>query len=167
MFEKLNTPQEAYEFKLGATLKMEQTVLDILDDGIEHAQADRVKELLKQHRMETEKHVENVEQVFGMFEWNVDDSACPAIDGLKAEGKATLKKADDSIIDSLILQAAVEVEHHEIGVYENLILNARAMGREDVVDLLEKNIQSEKDALEKVLALQREVAAITPQKSKA
>lgn len=37
MFEKLTTPQEAYEFKLGATLKMEQTVLDILDDSIEHA----------------------------------------------------------------------------------------------------------------------------------
>jgi ferritin-like metal-binding protein YciE len=115
--------------------------------------------------METEMHAEIVEQVFGALEWRVDDSACPAIDGLMAEAKAMLKKTDDSIIDSVILQSAVEVEHHEIGVYQNLILNARAMGREDVVDLLEKNIHSEEGALAKVLALQEEIAAATPQKS--
>jgi ferritin-like metal-binding protein YciE len=61
MLERLTTPQEAYNFKLGAALKMERTVLEILDAGIEEAQ----------------------------------------------------------------------VEHHEIGVYENLILNAQAMGRVD------------------------------------
>jgi ferritin-like metal-binding protein YciE len=165
MFERFNSPQEAYEFKLGAALKMEQQVLEILDDSIENAQADRVRELLQTHRRETEQHVEILEQVFGAFEWNVDDSPCPAIDGLKAEGKANAKKADDSIVDSIILQGAVEVEHHEIGVYQNLILNARAMGRDDVVDLLQRNIQSEEQALEKVLALQEQVAAITPQKS--
>lgn|GEM_PF-5822754 len=49
-FERLNTPEEAYAYKLGATLKMEEKVL--------------------------------------------------------------------------------EIEHHEIGVYENLIINATAMGRE-------------------------------------
>jgi ferritin-like metal-binding protein YciE len=165
MFERFNTPQEAYNFKLGAALKMEQEVLEILDGAIDNAQAGRVKELLETHRRATEQHVEILEQVFGAFEWEVDDSPCPAIDGLKAEGKANAKKADDTIVDSVILQGAVEVEHHEIGVYQNLILNARAMGRDDVVDLLQKNIRSEEQALEKVLALQEQVAAITPQRA--
>lgn len=35
MFERLNTLDEAFDFKLGATLKMEQKVLDILDAAIE------------------------------------------------------------------------------------------------------------------------------------
>jgi ferritin-like metal-binding protein YciE len=165
MFERFNSPQEAYEFKLGAALKMEEEVLEILDESIESAQADRVKQLLQTHRKESEQHVEILEQVFGAFEWEVDDSPCPAIDGHKAEGKANIKKADDSIVDSIILQGAVEVEHHEIGVYQNLILNARAMGRDDVVDLLQQNIRSEEQALEKALALQEQVAAITPQRS--
>jgi hypothetical protein len=34
-----------------------------------------------------------------------------------------------------------------------------------VVDLLQQNIRSEEQALEKVLALQEQVAAITPQRS--
>src|SRR5256885_3139064 len=36
MFERLNTPDEAYNFKLGAALKMEHTVLEkILEDRSE------------------------------------------------------------------------------------------------------------------------------------
>ena len=31
----------------------------------------------------------------------------------------------DSLVDSMLLQGAVEVEHHEIAVQENLTLNAR------------------------------------------
>jgi ferritin-like metal-binding protein YciE len=158
VFERLNTPQEAYNYKLGAALNMEKTVLDILDDAIDNAPGAQVKELLETHRRETEQHVEILEQVFGAFEWEVDDSPCPAIDGLKAEGKAMMKKTDDWLVDGVILQGAVEVEHHEIGVYENLILNAQAMGRDDVVDLLRQNLGSEESALQKVTALQAELA---------
>jgi ferritin-like metal-binding protein YciE len=159
VFERLNTPEEAYNYKLGAALNMEKTVLDILDDSIKNAQSDHVAELLQQHRRETEQHVDVLEQVFTAMEWDVDDSPCPAIDGLKAEAKAMVKKTDDTLVDGVILQGAAEVEHHEIGVYENLILNARAMKRDDIVDLLQKNLASEEDALRKVMAAQEDVIA--------
>ena len=53
MFEHFNTPQEAYEFKLGATLKMEQKVLDILEASMEEAQDEQIVALLRQHHEET------------------------------------------------------------------------------------------------------------------
>jgi len=162
MFERLNTPQEALNFKLGATLTMERKVLEVLDDNIEHAQDEKVKALLRSHRDESERHVANVEEAFGMLDWEVDDSPCPAIDGLEKEGKATVKKADDALVDSVILQGALEVEHHELGVYENLLINIKAMGRDDVARLLHQNFESEQDALDKVRRLQAEVAETTP-----
>jgi ferritin-like metal-binding protein YciE len=162
MFEKFDTPQDAYNFKLGATLKMEHKVLEILEDNIEAAHDDKVKALLRTHQTETQEHVRNVEAVFGLFTWEVEESPCPAIEGLEKEGKAMLKKADEELYDSVILQGAVEIEHHEIGVYENLLINANAMGRQDVVAILERNVESEQSALEKVKALQAEVAAVTP-----
>src|SRR5690242_19419876 len=113
MFEKFNTPAEAYNFKLGATLKMEHKVLEILEANIEAAQDDEVKALLRAHQTESHEHVRNVEEVFGLFEWEVEESACPAIEGLEKEGAAMIKKADDSLVDSVILQGAVEVKHHE------------------------------------------------------
>jgi ferritin-like metal-binding protein YciE len=162
MFERLNTPQEAYNYKLGATLKMEQKVLDILDASIENAQDERVAAAFRRHRGETEQHVRNVEEVFGLFGWEVDDSPCPAIEGLEKEGKANAKRTDDALVDSILLQGAVEVEHHEIGVYENLIINARAMGRDDVVAVLQRNIESEQQTLETAKRVQEQVAAVTP-----
>ncbi|HEX8753970.1 MAG TPA: DUF892 family protein [Solirubrobacterales bacterium] len=162
MFERLHTPEEAYSYKLGATLKMENEVLEILEENIEHARSGKVKELLNEHHAESEQHVRNVEEAFRLCGWEVDDSPCPAIEALGKEGKANLKKADDELADSLILQAAVEVEHHEIAVYENLIINATALGRDDVVQVLHRNIDSEQSALEKVRKLQAEVAATAP-----
>lgn len=158
MFEKFDKPIEAYQFKLGAALKMEQTIVDMLEGSIEAAQDEQVREILRRHQDETRAHIEVLEQVFGVFEWEIDTSYCPAIEALEKEGKAMIKKTDDSFVDSVILQGAVEVEHHEIGVYTNLIVSARAMGRQDVVDLLERNRRSEEQTLQKVTSAQQQVA---------
>ena len=165
MFERLNTPQEAYQFKLGATLKMENKVLEILGQNIEEAQDDSLKELFRHHQDETREQIENLHQVFASFGWDVDDSPCPAIEGLDKEGKANVKKTDDSLVDSIILQGSVEVEHHEIGVYENLIINARAMGKDDVVQLLQQNLDQEQHTLDEAKSLQEKVAAVTPKQA--
>jgi ferritin-like metal-binding protein YciE len=162
VFERLNTPEEAYNYKLGAALKMERTVLEILEDNIEHAHDSRVEQLLQSHYEESRQHVENLQETFELFGWDVDDSPCPAIEGLEKEGKANVKKSDDSLVDEIILQGCVEVEHHEIGVYENLILGAEAQGRADVVTVLRRNITSEQEALEKVKSLLTQLATAAP-----
>ena len=161
MFERLNNPQEAYNYKLGAALKMEQTVLEMLEKNASEAQDPKVAELFRHHHDETQEHVRNVEEAFGLLGWDVDTSPCPAIEGLEKEGKANAKKADDALVDSVLLQGAVEVEHHEIGVYENLILNAEAMGRQDVAQVLRRNLEVEQHTLDEAKQMQRQVAAVT------
>jgi ferritin-like metal-binding protein YciE len=162
MFERLTTPEEAYNYKLGAALTMERRVLSILEDNIKEAQDTDVEGVFRHHHVDTKEHVRNLEEAFGLLGWEVDDSPCPAIDGLMAEGKANAKKTDKSLIDSVLLQGAVEVEHHEIAVYENLIVNARAMGRQDVIDVLRRNLDSESHTLEEVTRALERVAAAAP-----
>jgi ferritin-like metal-binding protein YciE len=162
MFERLRTPEEVFGFKLGATLKMEQTVLEILDHGIESAQDERVTELLREHRGESERHVRVVEEAFDLLGADVDDSPCPAIEGLQKEAKANVKKTDDALVDSVVLQSALEVEYHEIGVYENLLISANAINRDDVLKLLHGNFESEEGARDKVRQLLAEVVAMPP-----
>ncbi len=158
MSERFEKPVEAYQFKLGAALTMEQTIVDMLEEAVDAAQDEHVKELLRRHQDDTRQHIEVLEQVFGVFGWEIDGSPCPATEGLAQESKAMLEKTDDSLLDSIILQGAVEVEHHEVGVYTNLIVNARAMGRQDVVDLLEQDRRSEEQTLQKVTSAQQQVA---------
>jgi ferritin-like metal-binding protein YciE len=156
---KLSTPEEAYKTKLGAALTMENEVLKILESNIKSAQDEQVKELFDHHHDETEQHVANIEEAFQALGWDVDKAACPAIEGIRAEGKANATRTDDAIVDTVLLQGAVETEHHEIGVYENLIINARAMDREDVAKILERNIEQEKHTLDEVKSMQEKVAA--------
>jgi ferritin-like metal-binding protein YciE len=158
MFEKLTTPEEIFSFKLGAALTMERTALEMLGELEEHAQRDEIKQALHAHADETRQHIANVEQAFALLGEEVDDSPCPAIDGLHAEGKATIKKTDDSIVDAVILAGAAETEAHEIAVYETLVTNAEARNAPDVAALLRQNLDQEKAALQKVQTIGKRIS---------
>lgn len=66
---------------------MERTVLEILEDSIDSAQDGKLKEFFRHHHDETQQQIRNLEQVFGVFGWEVDDSPCPAIEAIQKEGK--------------------------------------------------------------------------------
>lgn len=159
MFERLNTPEELYNYKLGAALKMEQTVLDMLDDNAEHAHDAELMQLFRHHQDETRQQISNLEQAFAAFGWEPDDSPCPTVEGLEKEAKMTVKKTDDALVDHVLVMGAAETEHHEIAVYEGLITEARAMGRDDVVALLQKNLEQEQHTLQEVQSAGARVAA--------
>ena len=47
-------------------------------------------------------------------------------------------------------------------MYEGLIINARAMGRDDVVRLLEQNLEQEQHTLDEVKQSLERVATVSP-----
>ena len=161
MFERLNTPKELFHYKLGAALKMENTVLSMLGDLEENAQREQLKQQFRHHAEETQEQIRNIEQAFQALGEEPDDSPCPAIEGIEKEGKANIKKADDSMVDAVILSSAAETEHHEIAIYEGLITDAQAMGKQDVVQLLQRNLEQEQHTLEEVKGQAQKVAAAT------
>ena len=154
----LETPRELYIHKLGAALKMENTILEMLPQLEEHAQDPQLQQSLRHHLEETQGHVRNLEQAFSVLGQEPDDSPCPAIEGLEKEGQASLKLVDDSLNDLVILSGVCETEHHEIAVYEGLITNAEAMGEQDVVALLQENLENEEATLQKAQQLGDQIA---------
>ena len=158
MFERLNSPQELFHYKLGAALKMENTVLEMLGNLEEEAQSEQLKQQFRHHAEETQQQIQNIEQAFSALGEEPDDSPCPAIEGIDKEGKANIKKADDSVVDAVILSGAAETEHHEIAVYEGLITHAHAMGKGDVVELLTQNLEQEQHTLEEVKQATQQLA---------
>jgi ferritin-like metal-binding protein YciE len=158
MFERLHTPEELFNYKLGAALKMEREIVEMLDDLIEESREEELKQAFRLHQADTREHVRRVEEVFHHFGWDVDDSPCPTIGAIEKEGKANIKKAEDPLVDAVIAGGAMETEHHEIAVYENLVLNARALGREEAASLLQKNCDEERHALAKVTEIAERIA---------
>jgi ferritin-like metal-binding protein YciE len=155
---KIETPRELYLHKLGAALKMEHTILEMLPQLEEHAQDSQLKQALQHHFEETQGHVRNLEQAFSALGEEPDDSPCPAIEGIEKEGQANLKMVDDGLNDHVIISGVCETEHHEIAVYEGLVTNAEAMGEQDVVALLQENLENEEATLQKAQQLGQQLA---------
>jgi ferritin-like metal-binding protein YciE len=155
---KIETPRELYLHKLGAALKMENTILEMLPQLEEHANDSQLQEALRRHHEETQMHVRNLEQAFSALGAEVDDSPCPTIDGLEKEGQSNLKMVDDSLNDNVIISGVCETEHHEIAVYEGLITTAEAMGEQDVVALLQENLENEQQTLQRAQQLGQKLA---------
>jgi len=106
--------------------------------------------MFRQHAEETRQHIANIERSFELLGEEADDSPCPAIEGLENEGKATIKKTDDSVVDAVLIAGASETEHHEIAVYETLVTNAEARGATEVAQLLSQNLQQEQHTLDQL-----------------
>jgi ferritin-like metal-binding protein YciE len=159
----IETPQDLYVHKLGAALKMENTILDMLPQLEEHANDEQLKQALHRHYEETQQHVANLERAFQALGAEVDDSSCPAIEGLEKEGQANLKMVDDSLNDDVIISGVTETEHHEIAVYEGLITKAEAMGEQDIVALLQENLEQEQATLQKAQQMGQQLARRTVQ----
>jgi ferritin-like metal-binding protein YciE len=158
MFERLNTPEEAYNHKLGSALTMERDIVEMLDGLIDKSHDETLKQVLRVHQEETRGHVANIERVFETFGWEVDDSPNLVIEAIDKQGRSNIRKAEDALVDSIILSGAMETEHHEIAVYEYLIINARVMGRDDAVVLLQQNLEQEERALQNARMLAERVS---------
>jgi ferritin-like metal-binding protein YciE len=165
LFEKLDTPKELFTYKLGSALKMENKVLDMLGDLEEESRHKELKDQFRHHADETRGQIRNIEMAFDALGERPDDKPCPVIEAIDKEGKMNIKKADDHLVDNVILAGATETEHHEIAVYEALISQADAMGRQEIVTLLRQNLEQEQHTLDEVRGhaqrLARETAGAT------
>jgi ferritin-like metal-binding protein YciE len=148
---KIEDPKELFVHKLGAALTMENTVEEMLGKLIEKANDAQLKQQLRHHREETQAQIRNLQQAFSTLGMDAKEQPCPAIEGIDKEGESNLGMTDESLNDAIILAGAAETEHHEIAVYENLIVHANALGHDDIVALLQENLEQEQHTLGEVL----------------
>jgi ferritin-like metal-binding protein YciE len=147
----IEDPHMLFLHNLGAALTMENTVDTMLAQLIEAADDSELKQQLRHHKEETQAQIRNLHQAFESLGEQPKELPCPAIEGIEKEGQINLTMVADELNDAVILAGAAETEHHEIAVYENLIVHANAMGHEDVVALLQENLEQEQHTLGEVL----------------
>jgi ferritin-like metal-binding protein YciE len=129
----------------------EKQILKSLPDLIDKATNPELKAGLENHRMETEGHVERVEEVFRLHGVDAKAVDCPAIDGILKEAREIVGDVEDTdVLDAAIIAAAQAVEHYEITRYGTLVAWAKELGREDCAAELQANLDEEKAADEKL-----------------
>ena len=156
--DTIETQHELFVHKLGAALTMEETILGMLDKLQAEAQSTTLRRQLQQHHKETQQQIENLLRCFDALGEEADRQPCPAIEGLEKEGNAMLRQVNERLTDSVILSGVIETEHHEVAVYDNLIIQAEVIGEDDVIALLNENLEQEDATLEKAVKASEQLA---------
>ena len=122
----------------------EKKILSTLPKMAKAAQNPDLKAAFEKHRVETEGHVERLEQVFGMIDKKPQGKTCAAIVGITDEGAEIMEEYKGSpALDAGLLAAAQAVEHYEITRYGTLRTWAEALDLADAAALLQETLDEE------------------------
>ena len=113
-----------------------------------------LRQAFEAHLEETQGQIMRLEEVFGLLNEKVQGKHCDGIAGIIEEGKSVMEEDfDDTTMDACLIAAGQRAEHYEMAAYGTLVAWARAMGHDDVADLLEQTLDEEKAADEKLTSI--------------
>jgi ferritin-like metal-binding protein YciE len=118
------------------------------------ATSPELKSALQDHLSQTEEHVLRLEEAFGLLDEPVKAKPCAGMQGIIEEGSDLIKEEDKgAALDAGIIAGAQRAEHYEMAAYGSLAAWAKALGHDDVADLLQTTLEEEKAADAKLTTL--------------
>jgi ferritin-like metal-binding protein YciE len=129
----------------------ERQLVQALPRMSKNANSDALRTAFDNHLAETEEQVTRLETILESLGESPRGQKCHGMEGLIEEGKTLLKEdADPDVMDAGLIVAAQKVEHYEIAGYGAVCEYARLMGHTNALKLLEKTLQEEKNADQKL-----------------
>ncbi|TWB39078.1 YciE/YciF ferroxidase family protein [Nitrospirillum pindoramense] len=127
----------------------ERQIVRALPKLAKAASAEELRQAMETHLEETRGQVERLDKVFEALDTNSRSRGkkCEAMEGMLAEAGELLDLGlSPEALDSALIAAAQKVEHYEIASYGSAIAWAKALGLDDVADLLAETLDEEKNA---------------------
>jgi len=111
------------------------------------ATTEELQEAFEGHLMQTEEHVNRLEQVFQVLGHKAQAKKCDAMEGLLKEADSMIDETEDGTItrDVALIMAAQKVEHYEIATYGGLVTLAGTYNLSEAADLLQQTLDEEKE----------------------
>ena len=111
----------------------------------------KLRQAFETHLEETQGQIERLEQVFENLDEKVRGKHCDGIAGIIEEGKSIMEEDfDDTTMDACLIAAGQRAEHYEMAAYGTLIAWAQAMGHAEAAKLLQRTLDEEKAADQKL-----------------
>jgi ferritin-like metal-binding protein YciE len=142
---KPNTLEDVFIEQIRELYDVEKQLVRGLTRMAKAADSDQLAEALRTHLVETEEHVQRLEQIFEQCDEKPKAKSCKAIRGLIEDAKTELRERGP-LQDIAIIEAGQKAEHYEISGYGTARTLAEKLGKDDVVSLLQKTLDEEKAA---------------------
>jgi ferritin-like metal-binding protein YciE len=129
----------------------ENQLVKALPKLVKAAEDQELSSSIQDHLEQTKGHVERLKEVFTQLETKPTGKQCKGMEGLIEEGKEAIEEDEEAPLgDILIIGAASRVEHYEIAGYTAVIQMAQALGEEEIAGLMNKTLQEEEAARDKL-----------------
>ena len=155
----MQTAHELFLHELGDILNAERNLLDALQEQADAVTDETLQKAITDHRAQTEKQVERLEQVFEELGEEPEEAECKGVKGLVEEWKSFKEEENpsDDILNVVTISAAAKVESYEINAYESLIIMAQDMDHTKAVKLLQQNLKEEQQTLKKMQSFAKKI----------
>ncbi len=148
----IDTVHELFLHDLNSIYYLERQLEENLDDMAEEVTNENLQEALMDHWDETSDHVQRLEQVYDHLGEEPEEHKASDFEGYIEEAQHLNEDITETeMLNLAFLNAAIKVERMEITTYESLLKMAdRLEMNEEVQNLLKRNLDSEKDALDEL-----------------
>jgi ferritin-like metal-binding protein YciE len=148
------TLHDAFIDELRDTYDAERQLTKALAKLAKAASSPQLREAFETHLEETREQIGRLEQVFEGLDETVRGKHCDGIAGIIEEGKSIMEDdLDDATMDACLIAAGQRAEHYEMAAYGTLVAWAKVMGHTEAADLLQRSLDEEKAADEKLSSL--------------
>jgi len=144
---KMETLEDVFVDQLKDLHSAESQLVRSLPAMVKMCQSPELQQCLQEHLTVTERQRERLDKIGEMLRVKVTGKGCKAMKGLLEEGREAKEEfGKGPVRDSLVVAAAQRIEHYEIAAYGTARAMAQALGRDEVVNLLNQTLQEEGDA---------------------
>ena len=132
----------------------EKQLVDALPKMSEAATSTDLKSAFDHHLRQTQEHVSRLKSIFSHLGEKPTGETCEAMKGLIKEGESFVQaKGNMDVRDAGLIGAAQRVEHYEMAGYGTARALARRLGEERVAEVLQKTLNEEGEANEKLTSI--------------
>lgn len=154
---KLESLEDLFIHHLQDVYSAEKQITKALPKMAKASDAPELAEAFEKHLKETREHVQRLEKIFKGLDRSPGRVKCVGMEGLIEEGAELIEEEPPpAVLDAGLIGAAQRVEHYEIAAYGIGVEWAKLLGHGDAAKLLQKTLEEESAANEKLTALAEE-----------
>lgn len=138
--------QQLYIDELKDLYSAETQLVAALPKMAKAASSPELQQAFQTHLIETEGHVQRLEQIFAELDRKPKGKKCKGMAGLIEEGSELIKEKSEmepEVLDAGLIGAAQRVEHYEIAAYGTVCAFAKQLGYEQAAQLLQQTLDEE------------------------
>ena len=157
----MNSLQEMLVDQLRDAFSAEKQAIQGMKRALRKVSEPQLRERIEAHIAESEEQRERVEEALDKLGAKPGRKVCEAMRGLVEEAQHEIEEHDKGpILDLVVVAGQQRIEHYEIAAYGTMADLAKAMGEDEVGDLLAQTLAEEKAQDEKLTEVTR--SAILP-----